>query len=75
MDPDQTAPRGGQSNQGLIFCNKGGLSIYAEKSQFFLQFREGALGPFRLGKLAGKTPKLKILLSCTIMAFSVIFKT
>ena len=29
---------------------------------FFLQFWEGALGPFRLGKLAWLTPKLGSLL-------------
>ena len=29
---------------------------------FFLQFREGVLGPFRLGKLAWLTPKLGNLL-------------
>ena len=42
-----------------------------QQAFFFLQFWEGPLGPFRLGKVERETSKLGNLLKCIIMSFLV----
>ena len=63
-------------NSAFVFCSleRTKVNLLGAKFQysssicrdFFLQFWEGVLGPFSLGKLAWQTPKLGNLLTHTI---------